>query len=631
MANRREAGLPTSATKLQRAEISASPSSLFSSPEKRAIVLCLLLVVATLALYNPVSGHPFVNYDDDRYVTDNPHVRNGLSWGTLNWAFTATEVANWHPLTWISHALDCQLFHLNPAGPHYVNLLLHAINAALLFLVLLWATGRTGPSLMVAALFALHPINVESVAWIAERKNLLSMFFFLLALAAYDRYARKQGIGRYGLVALWFACGLMAKPMVITLPFVLLLWDYWPLQRMFQTGSAAGVQPRSFSYLVLEKLPLFALSAASAVITMIAQSSGGAVRTAAEFSFAVRAENALVSYGRYVWLAFWPARLAPMYPHPGNSLPAWQVGLAVVFLLAVTVMVVALRRFRFLSVGWLWFLGTLVPMIGLVQVGKQAMADRYAYLALIGLFIMVCWGGAEWASRFKVSGGWLAAPGVLVLLALAVLTHRQIGYWGDNVTLWTHTLQVTGRNEVAQDNLGGALLEQGKLAEAMPHFQAAAEIDPSDPVANSNLAAYQLEHGEVSLAIQRFQAILRENTDSRMRSSVFSNLGAAYMRTHDYAQAKEDYERSLELDPMRVQAVIGLGLVAQKSGDLKSAAEQFSAAVSMQPSDVGYLLLAQALERNGRAAEAQAAYQEAAQVSGDIDQARERVAALLSR
>ncbi|HEY1263981.1 MAG TPA: hypothetical protein VGF06_10675, partial [Terriglobales bacterium] len=418
--------MPSAATKTQPA---SPPSSLFSSPEKRTLIFCLLLAVATLSVYNPVSSHPFVNYDDDRYVTDNPHVRGGLSWDTVRWAFTTSAEANWHPLTWISHALDCQVFRLNPAGPHYVNLLLHALNAVILFLLLSRVTGRAGPSLAVAALFALHPMNVESVAWIAERKNLLSMFFFLLALLAYERYARKPGIGRYCLVALWFACGLMSKPMVITLPFLLLLWDYWPLQRWPAAGAAPGVEPRRFSFLVLEKLPLFAMSAASAFITMSAQSAGGAVRSVAEYSQGIRIENALVAYARYLWLAVWPSRLAPMYPHPGEHIPAWQVAAAIALLLALTTLALAFRNRRYLLTGWLWFLGALVPMIGLVQVGRQAMADRYAYLPLIGIFLMASWGAAEWSSRRKLAAAWVALPTALTLATFAALTYRQIGYW----------------------------------------------------------------------------------------------------------------------------------------------------------------------------------------------------------
>src|SRR5712692_8085899 len=333
--NRRYRGDRVSSVGARAVKVDPVPAStgLFATPGKRSVILSLVLVVATLALYNPVTRHPFVNYDDDRYVTDNPHVGAGLNWKTIVWAFRSTEASNWHPLTWLSHALDCQLFRLNPAGHHYTNVLLHAVNAVLLFLLLQQATGFTGRSLMVAALFALHPINVESVAWVSERKNLLSMLFFLLALGAYGWYARKPAVGRYVVVALLFACALMAKPMVITLPFALLLWDYWPLRRMgfadqeFSSGKASPgpLTRQRFSRLAWEKVPLLVLSAASAAITMKVQSAGGAVRSVIEVPLSARLGNAIVCYARYVGKAFWPSRLAPMYPHPEDSLKTWQV------------------------------------------------------------------------------------------------------------------------------------------------------------------------------------------------------------------------------------------------------------------------------------------------------------------
>ena len=378
----------------------------FARPAKKILVLSLFLVVATVALYYPAIHHPFVNYDDDGYVTENVHVQTGLNWDMVEWAFTSYDQANWHPVTWLSHALDCQLFQLDPAGHHGTNVLLHALNVVLLFWILVQATGSAGRSFMVAALFALHPINVESVVWIAERKNLLSMLFFLLALGVYRWYARGPRPGRYAVVALLFALGLMAKPQVITLPFVLLLWDYWPLRRMFTdgefaaTGAATIFPVRSFSRLILEKLPLVVLSAVNAAITMQAQRLGG---LNPDVSLSARLANALVCYARYVGKAVWPTRLAPMYPHPGNSLAKWEVFTALLFLLVVTALVTAGRRHRYLPVGWLWFLGTLIPMIGLVQVGRQAMADRYAYLPFIGLFIMICWG---WRTVWwRVAGG----------------------------------------------------------------------------------------------------------------------------------------------------------------------------------------------------------------------------------
>ena len=393
---------------------------MFASPEKRNPVVCLLLAVVTLALYNPVNRHPFVNYDDDRYVTENAHVRQGLTAETFTWALTSTEQANWHPLTWMSHALDVSLFRLNPAGHHFTSILLHVVNVMLLFLLLMWGTERLAPSLFVAALFAMHPINVESVAWVAERKNVLCTTFFFLALWAYGWYARKPDWKRYLVVAALFAAGLASKPMVITLPFVLLLLDYWPLRRVRSESAETNQVPAfQWSRLALEKLPLLALSAASAVITMHAQQSGGAVRTTAEVSFGVRIANAIYAYAMYLWKMVWPARLAPLYPHPGDSLSAWQVLVAGVVLIAITAIAWRLRARRYLLVGWLWFLGTLVPVIGLVQVGEAAMADRYAYIPLIGIFVMIAFGVADWSTQRKF-GFWAGVPGVAVLVALAL-------------------------------------------------------------------------------------------------------------------------------------------------------------------------------------------------------------------
>jgi tetratricopeptide (TPR) repeat protein len=595
-------------------------SSLFASPEKRNLVLGLLLVVATLALYNPVSHHAFVNYDDDRYVTENSHVRSGLRWDTIQWAFTTFDEANWHPLTWLSHALDCQMFGLNPAGHHYTNVLLHALNVLLLFLLLQRYTGFTGRSLMVAALFALHPVNVESVAWIAERKNLLSMLFFLLALGAYGNYARRPGIARYTLVAVLFALGLMAKPQVITFPFVLLLWDYWPLGRL-----SAG-----FSKLLLEKLPLLGLSLVSAIVTVQAQTAGGAVRSMAEYSFPIRLENAIVAYARYIGVMFWPSKLSPMYPHPGTSLAAWQVCGALLLLLAISALVIALRRKRYLIVGWLWFLGTLVPMIGLVQVGPQAMADRYAYLPFLGLFVMICWAAADWAEELHISIPWLIAPGLAILLALAVISHRTIGYWSDDLTLWSHALQVTNRNSFAEDSLGGALINAGRIEDAIPHFRNAVEIDPRDPVAHLNIGAYEQQQGQLENALGEYQKVLSLTSDKRLRSNALGNSGSAHRRMGDPAHAKENYEEALQLAPDQIMSLLGMGLLAQRSGDLPAAINQYSHAMSVQPSAEGYLLLARALQQAGRIQDSQAATDKARQLTQNLEQAQETANRLLT-
>lgn len=583
-------------------------------------------MVATLALYNPVNRHPFVNYDDDRYITENPHVHNGLTWPTITWAFTATEQGNWHPLTWLSHALDYQLFHQNPAGHHFTSLLIHAANAVLLFLFLMYATRRLGPSLFVAALFALHPINVESVAWVAERKNVLCTFFFFATLIAYCWYARQPDWRRYLVFAGLFLLGLMSKPMVITLPFVLLLLDYWPLGRI--RGGRADATAAPLSKLVVEKLPLIALSAASAVITMQAQRAGGAMRSTAQFSLAVRLENAVMAYAMYLWKMIWPSHLSPIYPHPGDSLAGWQVGTSALVLLAMTAVALKFRARRYLLTGWPWFLGTLVPVIGLVQVGDQAMADRYAYIPLVGIFIMIAWGIADLADSKQIGLVVRVIPAACVLLALSFATNRQLGYWSSNYDLWTHAVAVTGRNFIAQDNLGGALLWLGKTDEAYLHFQAAAEINPLDPMSRSNLGAYLQEHGHMAEAIEKYNRVITLTSDSGLLAATYANLGAAYRKLGEDEKARTSYDQALQLNSNQYNAYLGLGELLEKQSRLDDAISNYSKAVELRPTDTGFLLLGRALERTGRRSEALAAYQAALRLSPEMPEAQHAVDAL---
>jgi protein O-mannosyl-transferase len=583
-------------------------------------------VAATLALYNPVNRHPFVNYDDDRYVTENPHVQKGVNWDTITWALTAGEQGNWFPLTWLSHTLDYQLFHQNATGHHFTSLLIHTANAVLLFLLLMYATRRVGPSLLVAALFALHPINVESVAWVAERKNVLSTFFFLAALAAYRWFARRPGWRRYLAFAGLFALGLMSKPMVITLPFVLLLLDYWPLGRI--QGFPAGVPPipqAPFSRLLVEKLPLLVLSAASAAITMRVQEAGGAMRSTAQFSLGVRLENAVVAYARYLWKMVWPSDLAPLYPHPGDSLPAWQVAISALVLLAVTVAVLRFRSRRYLLTGWLWFLGTLVPVIGLVQVGDQAMADRYAYVPLIGIFVMLAWGAADLADSRHIGLSARMIPAACILLALAFATHRQLGYWSSNYELWTHAVAVTGRNFIAQNNLGGALLLLGKPDEAYSHFQAAAEINPNDPMSHSNLGAYLQEHGKLSEAMAQYDRTISLTSDAGLLAATYANLGAAYRKLGEDEKVRDSYDQALRLNPNQSNAYLGLGELLEKQNQLDDAIRNYSRSVELRPAGAGFLLLGHVLEREGRLPEALAAYQSALKLSPELPEAQHAV------
>ncbi len=471
-------------------------------------VLAVLLATATIVLYSPVLRYSFLAWDDPDYVTNNWQVSHGLAWSTFKWAFTSTHAENWHPLTWLSHALDCQLFALNPMGHHLDSVLIHSVNAALLFLLLVWMTDRVEPSFLVAALFAVHPLNVESVAWVAERKNVLSTLCVFLAIGAYVWYVRKANWRRYLLVVSLYAAGLMAKPMVITLPFVLLLLDYWPLERMKldenDRGSLIedGAQKLEFWRLLLEKVPLLILTVASASITL--KSQRPAESTFEAFPLSLRVENAVVAYGSYLWKMLWPTRLSAFYPYPPAFYPIWQLASSALILVGVTVLVIFYRRNRYLPVGWFWYLGTLVPVIGLVQVGEAAMADRYAYLPLIGIFVILAWALDGLAQARKIRTAWRVVPSLFVLLALAVTTARQMSAWENEYALWAHTLLVTKQNPVAQASLADALLnpevaitnkklpglntEQDRIAGARQHYEYALQL--YRPLAQHNPSAY---------------------------------------------------------------------------------------------------------------------------------------------
>ena len=516
-----------------------------ATSNKRTLALCLLLAAFAIALYSPVAAHRFLILDDHDYITANPHIQDGLSGRTVSWAFTSTELANWHPLTWLSHALDGQLFGLNPAGHHLHSVLIHAVNVVLLFLILSWVTGKRGASLLVAALFAVHPLNVESVAWAAERKSVLSTFFFLAALAAYVRYAQKPDWRRYSVVAFCFALGLMAKPMVITLPFVLLLMDYWPLARFRESPAYhLRVAQAPVSRLVVEKIPLLLLSAASAVITLKAQRSGLAVRTLQQFSFATRFQTAVVAYTTYLWKMIWPARLAPFYPHSAGPPPAWQLALSAVVLAAITALVIVMRRHRYLLFGWLWFLGTLVPVIGLVQVGDAAMADRYTYIPLIGIFIMIAFGCADLAERIKVGRVWQLAPALGVLAALAIVTQHQLTFWRTEYSLWSHTLAVTGRNPFAHEGLATALLEPEVAMDST-------DLQNLDTPAERMDAARR--HYEDALQIRTELAQRRPTTYLPDMATTLNNLGNLDRAQENNDAARRHYEAALAIHRRLVQ------------------------------------------------------------------------------
>jgi len=444
-------------------------------------LVILLLLGVTFGAFYRVLGGEFLRYDDDVYITLNPFVKAGLSRVGLIWAFATGYNANWHPLTWVSHMLDVEVFGMNAGGHHLTNLILHLANTMLLFLVLRRMTGFVWRSAFVAALFGVHPLHVESVAWIAERKDVLSTLFWLLTIWAYARYAENPTWTRYLPVVLFFGLGLMAKPMLVTLPFVLLLLDYWPLNRLSFGGKGERTVP--VYDLFLEKVPLFAMTALSCLITFRAQQMGGAVGLLEKLPFAVRAGNALVAYTTYIGKMFWPKNLAVFYPHPGADLPVWQAVVAGLALVSITILVIRAGKPRpYLSVGWLWYLGTLVPVIGLVQVGAQAMADRYTYVPMIGLFIMLAWGLPG------LGGKRLAVPATLVVCALIAVTWRQVGYWRDSISLFRHAISVTEKNAVMHANLGLALRDRGRTDEAIREYREAIRIDPEFAQAHNNLA-----------------------------------------------------------------------------------------------------------------------------------------------
>lgn len=623
--------MSTAPVQVQEAEIPKRESfqpadGFFAAPEKRTFVLSLLLVVFALAVYNQATHFQFVNFDDDRYVTENPHLKSGFSWTTIKWAITSTDEANWHPLTWMSHALDYQWFHLNPTGHHFTSIIFHALSGCILFLLLFRATRRLGLSFLVAAIFALHPSNVESVVWVSERKNVLSTFFFLLTLGAYGWYASKTDWKRYLAVAGLFICALASKPMVVTLPFALLLLDSWPLQRIQGWTEPSGNPQSSPVKLILEKIPLFALSAASSLITMRAQKAAGAVG-ALPFPLAVRLKNALYSYFLYIRETIWPSNLAPLYPHPGNALPIWKAVLAALILLAISAMILRLRR-GYLTTGWLWFLGTLVPVIGLVQVGNQAMADRYTYIPFIGLFVAIVWGVSELVEAAKLSVTIRVAAAACIVLTLASVTYRQAGYWRDSLRLWKHTLEVTNNNFVAEDEYGGALTQLGRFDEAYPHFVRAAQLQPADPVSHSNIGAYLHQHGHAAEAIPQYEIAARLTTDTRVLATTYANLGSAFADVGDYPKAHAAFDKSLRLNPNRFNTWVGVGLLAEHEGKVEEAIHDFARSIQLQPSDQGYLELGRTLAQSGRNEQAIVAYQLALQISPNLVEAQQAIEAL---
>lgn len=586
------------------------PEQMDKKPNKYlAFLIYAALALATFAAFEQTCRNGFVVLDDPAYVTENPHVKAGITRKSLIWAFTSPHSGNWHSLTWLSHMLDCELFGLNPFWHHLTSLLLHIANTLLLFWVLKKMTGTLWPAAFVAAAFALHPLHVESVAWIAERKDVLSGFFWILTMAAYIRYAEQPGPGRYLLVLLALCLGLMAKPMLVTLPFVLLLLDYWPLGRLRwpiqkvrhaseqQKTSMASLQS-SLTPLIIEKIPLFVIVAVASVITFIVQQNAGAMPLAKNLPLNIRVANALVSYLSYIVKMFYPVHLAVFYPYP----KALYLNRAVIFLVLISVFALLwIRQRPWMIVGWLWYLGTLVPVIGLVQVGNQALADRYTYIPLIGLFIIVAWGAPELLAKWRYQRIGLGISVGIVVAAMIVCTRLQVSHWQNDITLFGHAVKVTENNFIihhiygdmlfrknrfdeaiiqfnealrinpndyeAHNGMGKALLKQGKIEKAVAHLAEALRLKPDDPRTIHSWGLALMAQGNLDEAIVYFNKVLRtENWPD-----VYCNLGLIYTQRRKYDLAIQNYNEALRIDPDFVPAHEGLERTLLQQSNFKQA------------------------------------------------------------
>ena len=551
----------------------------------RGIVLISILLVAVVWLvFSRTIGYDFVNYDDHVYVYQNPIVSAGLTLHGIVWAFAHTHARNWHPLTTFSHMLDCQIFDLKPGGHHFTNVLLHTLAVLLLFFALRKMTGTLWRSAFVAVVFAIHPLHVESVAWVAERKDVLSAVFFMLTLAAYASYVRQPSLGRYLMVSVFFACGLMSKSMLVSVPVVLLLLDYWPLKRS-QTSDVRR-QRSEICRLIIEKIPLFALSILCSVVTFLIQErSAGSLE---QLPLGWRIENAIVSAVTYIWQMFWPTRLAVFYPHPEDRLASWQVALALGLLIAITALAFIYRKTRpYLLVGWLWYLVMLLPVIGIVQVGLQGHADRYTYLPHIGLYVALTWLIADVFSSVRYRRAVLAAAGVTVLVALSACAWNQTSSWRNSEALWTRALAVTTDNETAHTNFGMLLLNNGQVDEAISHFQTALQI-----VSKSGEAHYGLT-----------------------RAIIYCDLANALVRTGRIEEAITDLEKAVELQPNYADAHYNLGSVLLQKGEIDRAIAQWHTTLSINPNDgEAHTALGNALLQKGQLREAIAHYQAALEI-----------------
>jgi Flp pilus assembly protein TadD len=585
--------------------------------------VCIFLATIVWVVFGQTLGHEFVNYDDELYVYENPVVQKGLTWEGFRWALTYGGIGHWHPLTWLSHMLDCQWYGLQAGGHHLTNILLHTASVILLFLVLRRMTGFLWRSAFVAAVFAIHPLRAESVAWVAERKDVLSAFFFMLTLGAYVRYVRRPpSMIRYGTVVLCFALGLLSKNMLVTMPFVLLLLDYWPLNRL------SGFSPRIWLRRVSEKIPLFVLTVGSCVATALVPEK---VSAGNSLFFTLRMENAVVSYVTYLWQMIQPSGLACLYPNPTNYLPFWQMAGALVLLLAITGAAWAFRRTHpWLVAGWLWYVGMMIPVIGIVQISYYAHADRYTYLPQIGLYLMLTWAAADlcvgWRHRREVLGGLFT----IILAALIFRARTQTAYWRNSELLWTHTLACTSDNYTAHNNLGEALFQKGKVDEAITQYQTALEIKPDYTDAHNNLGEALFQKGRVDDAIAQFQKVL-EIQPGYVHAHY--NLGIALAQKGLLDEAIDQFRRTLEVLPDYLAAYNNLGFILAQKGFTDNAIVQFRKALEIQPDNAeAHSNLGNVLLQKGRVDEAITHYQTALQIKpNDVEVHNNLGSALLQK
>jgi len=551
----------------------------------RILCLSILIAVLTLAIYWQVLDYGFINFDDPTYVIENNHIRDGLTIEGIKWAFTSFYASNWHPLTWLSHMLDIEFHGMNPGKHHLSNITIHTLNAVLLFILLERMTGMLWRSAMVAALFALHPLHVESVAWISERKDVLSTFFGILTLSAYVWYTRMPGLKRYSLMAVLFICSVMSKPMMVTLPFLMLVLDFWPLKRIDVMKRESGYKPvmRTLHNLLLllrEKIILFAVALISGIVTVCAQHSGGAVQSVVLLNLGDRMMNAAVSYCTYIWKMVWPTGLAVYYPYP-SAFVFSHVVLCMALIVVVTIAIIAFMDKRpYLASGWFWYMVTLLPVIGIIQVGGQSMADRYTYVPSIGIFIMAVWGVSDALEKCRYRKVILAGFSALVIGASSLLTFVQAGYWRDSIILFSHALEVTHENDLAHFNLGHALEDSGNTQEAEIHYREAVLLKAHDAAYHTALGSILAETGRTDEAVAHLTKALQIEP-ALIEARV--NLGNIMLLRGNTEGSIQEYSKALKADPMNAETLNNLGVAYVRKGQLLDAIKCFQQAIHIRP------------------------------------------------